>query len=225
MIKAIETRYKGYRFRSRLEARWAVFFDHVGWNWKYEHQGYTIGWADECSQRNWLPDFEVEIPLNYGMSNRFYVEVKGDKDFFKDGEFCDFLDFGGGPPMFADSFPAVQSGKREFYSGQSMPIVILGDIPRDAWGRLFVPVLTHEKGVNLVWCLADSNGLEGRTSRLLWGSFQQAEQVEYNVQRGFSDFQPKIIPTVLANKRVMEGLSVARSARFEHGESPVVARQ
>ncbi len=26
-IKAIETRYKGYRFRSRLEARWAVFFD------------------------------------------------------------------------------------------------------------------------------------------------------------------------------------------------------
>jgi hypothetical protein len=26
-IKAIETRYKGYRFRSRLEARWSVFFD------------------------------------------------------------------------------------------------------------------------------------------------------------------------------------------------------
>lgn len=25
-IKAIETEYKGYRFRSRLEARWAVFF-------------------------------------------------------------------------------------------------------------------------------------------------------------------------------------------------------
>ena len=25
--KAIETLYKGYRFRSRLEARWAVFFD------------------------------------------------------------------------------------------------------------------------------------------------------------------------------------------------------
>ncbi len=27
MIKAIETVYKGYRFRSRLEARWAVNFD------------------------------------------------------------------------------------------------------------------------------------------------------------------------------------------------------
>ena len=26
-LKPIDTEYKGYRFRSRLEARWAVFFD------------------------------------------------------------------------------------------------------------------------------------------------------------------------------------------------------
>jgi hypothetical protein len=26
-IQAIETVYRGHRFRSRLEARWAVFFD------------------------------------------------------------------------------------------------------------------------------------------------------------------------------------------------------
>ena len=26
-INAIETYYNGYKFRSRLEARWAVFFD------------------------------------------------------------------------------------------------------------------------------------------------------------------------------------------------------
>ena len=29
-IQVIETAYKGYRFRSRLEARWAVFFDAIG---------------------------------------------------------------------------------------------------------------------------------------------------------------------------------------------------
>ena len=29
-IKAIETHYRGRRFRSRLEARWAVFFDFIG---------------------------------------------------------------------------------------------------------------------------------------------------------------------------------------------------
>lgn len=32
----IETAYKGTLFRSRLEARWAAFFDRVGWSWEYE---------------------------------------------------------------------------------------------------------------------------------------------------------------------------------------------
>ena len=35
-IKPIETIYKGYRFRSRLEARWAVFFDALGIEYEYE---------------------------------------------------------------------------------------------------------------------------------------------------------------------------------------------
>jgi hypothetical protein len=34
--KAIETTYRGARFRSRLEARWAAFFDLLGWRWEYE---------------------------------------------------------------------------------------------------------------------------------------------------------------------------------------------
>lgn len=50
-IKAIETRYKGYRFRSRLEARWAVFFDALGLRWQYELQGFNFGGL--C----YLPDF------------------------------------------------------------------------------------------------------------------------------------------------------------------------
>lgn len=28
-LKVIQTSYKGYRFRSRLEARWAVYFDTI----------------------------------------------------------------------------------------------------------------------------------------------------------------------------------------------------
>lgn len=51
-IKAIETEYKGYRFRSRLEARWAVFFDVLGVAWKYETEGYVL----EDGVR-YLPDF------------------------------------------------------------------------------------------------------------------------------------------------------------------------
>lgn len=50
-IKAIETRYRGYRFRSRLEARWAVFFDAAGIRWDYEAEGYVV------NGRPYLPDF------------------------------------------------------------------------------------------------------------------------------------------------------------------------
>lgn len=51
-IKAIETVYKGYRFRSRLEARWAVFFDALGLEWEYEKEGYELP-----DGTRYLPDF------------------------------------------------------------------------------------------------------------------------------------------------------------------------
>jgi hypothetical protein len=35
----METRYRGYRFRSRSEARWAVFFDAAGVGWSYGDEG------------------------------------------------------------------------------------------------------------------------------------------------------------------------------------------
>lgn len=50
-LTPIETRYRGYRFRSRLEARWAVFLDALGERWEYEPQGYRLD--DEF----YLPDF------------------------------------------------------------------------------------------------------------------------------------------------------------------------
>lgn len=42
MIKAIDTYYNGNYFRSRLEARWAVFFDELKLNYDYEPQGYVV---------------------------------------------------------------------------------------------------------------------------------------------------------------------------------------
>ena len=35
-INPIETVYNGYRFRSRLEARWAVFFDEAAIPYEYK---------------------------------------------------------------------------------------------------------------------------------------------------------------------------------------------
>jgi hypothetical protein len=53
-IKPIETRYMGYRFRSRLEARWAVFFQTLGVQWEYEPEGFDLG------DGYYLPDFRVQ---------------------------------------------------------------------------------------------------------------------------------------------------------------------
>ena len=50
-MRAIETTYKGFRFRSRLEAKWAVFFDAMGIPWDYEVEGY------EFDGERYLPDF------------------------------------------------------------------------------------------------------------------------------------------------------------------------
>lgn len=52
----IETQYRGYRFRSRLEARWAVVFDALGWEWTYEIEGY------ELRGGRYLPDFHIRLP-------------------------------------------------------------------------------------------------------------------------------------------------------------------
>lgn len=63
-IKAIETRYKGCRFRSRLEARWAVFLDAAGVPWEYEPEGFDLGAAGL-----YLPDFRLP-------RERVWLEIK-----------------------------------------------------------------------------------------------------------------------------------------------------
>ena len=75
-LKAIQTEYKGYLFRSRLEARWAVFFDACGVDWEYEPEGYDLG-----DGLYYLPDFLLHgVTVNHGYYRKncdIYVEVKG----------------------------------------------------------------------------------------------------------------------------------------------------
>ena len=64
VMTAIQTNYAGCRFRSRLEARWAVFFDSLGIAWEFEKEGF------ELPSGRYLPDFwlsELEV----------WFEVKG----------------------------------------------------------------------------------------------------------------------------------------------------
>lgn len=59
-VASIETRYAGCRFRSRLEARWARFFDHLQIRWQYEPQGIVAPDRlnlDGGGEAAYLPDF------------------------------------------------------------------------------------------------------------------------------------------------------------------------
>lgn len=49
-MKAHPTTYAGVNFRSRLEARWAAFFDCMGVRWDYE----------PCDFAGWTPDFRLD---------------------------------------------------------------------------------------------------------------------------------------------------------------------
>lgn len=63
-IRAIETEYNGYRFRSRLEARWAIFFRAINLDYEYELEGFQM---DDI---RYLPDFYIP-------SIDRWLEIKG----------------------------------------------------------------------------------------------------------------------------------------------------
>lgn len=82
MIKPIETRYAGYRFRSRLEARWGVFFNALGLSWEYEPEGFVL---DDGT--HYLPDFRVKTP----QGDDIWYEVKRN-GVLEDAKFSSFLE-------------------------------------------------------------------------------------------------------------------------------------
>ena len=97
-IKAIETSYNGYRFRSRLEARWAVFFDAIGLDWEYENEGYVLSDStkylhDFYFPKGWGRFRFAEVKPRCDHSNDFSLSKY--KRFCADGYSCILLD---GPP-------------------------------------------------------------------------------------------------------------------------------
>ena len=86
-IAAIPTKYADVLFRSRLEARWAAFFDLQAWKWEYE----------PVELNGWIPDFWLEIPCGHSEccgNHELYIEVK---PFTMPGDFCDYGEWAGHP--------------------------------------------------------------------------------------------------------------------------------
>lgn len=100
-IKPIETEYNGYRFRSRLEARWAVAFDAMGIKYEYEPEGFELPGGIK-----YLPDFKLTN-----------VRFRGDRN--------------GRVPLFAEIKGELSEYDKQKLEQFSMiyPIVLIGNVP------------------------------------------------------------------------------------------------
>lgn len=208
-IAAIETRYAGCRFRSRLEARWAVFFDRLGITWEYEPQGHMVGawlgddYAPDAAGRPYLPDFRLP---HLGL----WVEVKGSEDNLDHGLILDAVIPHGGLPHHHNDLS--RAGDR---------MLILGPLPRPG-GRVGHSLLRFWKG----------------DVERVWAEFSPGGWLDTHFPRPYSAGDPygndsggppraDISPPLTAcaffkgevNYMVTTAYTAARSARFEHGES------
>ena len=79
MIKVIETKYRGYHFRSRLEARWALFLDCMDAKWEYEKEGFVLSNGEHYLPDFWLPELNL------------WLEIKGQRPTKEDLDRCRLL--------------------------------------------------------------------------------------------------------------------------------------
>lgn len=190
MIQAIETRYAGCRFRSRLEARWAVFFDALGITWEYEPQGF------ELPSGRYLPDFQL-----YGLGG--------------DGSPAESVWFEVKPPV--QGFTKERGDERWHHLAEAsnVPLIAAFGLPRpdgdvvwgsshcDGWMELFCGA-GWDNG--RAFCTCPTCGrlgitFEGRGSRVC-GHDPNADKY----------------PNTADDPRILAAYTAARSARFEHGE-------
>lgn len=140
-IQPLPTAYNCIEYRSRLEARWAVYFDSLGLPFEYETEGFDLGAAVKYLPDFWLPTL------------RIWIEIKGPDPTDGETEKAHRLAVQTGSPLFV------------FHGGIEMP-----DSPRGApkaYG--FFPDLTADYGCQ--WCECPDCGqigitFEGRSDRL-----------------------------------------------------------
>lgn len=243
-MNAIETYYKGYRFRSRLEARWAVFFDALDIEWIYEVEGYEkdVQFVDYKKTIKYLPDF-------YLPKTKTWVEIKGVFDNAEIEDLAYFLDFGSPLPHFDDS---GFENKNVF--DQTQPgLLILGEIPDPEYGLYFHKLITHHEGLFANYVRFRKQTLFPDSHVKLKGTvhtsgIKKYDVSEVNMANLFLDkrellhpytvydsyassdeeleelFNPecKTIETKWIDPDAQKAYKKARQARFEHGETPII---
>lgn len=133
-LKAIETVYNGYKFRSRLEARWAVFFDALKIKWQYEFEGFNLG-----EYGYYLPDF-------YLTEHRIYAEIKPAINLITDN---DKLKIRAMRKMIDDSWRDKTGEELDALPRYLIVLVETPDVPwQDGEGSRSTQKLLDELGIN-----------------------------------------------------------------------------
>lgn len=215
-IQPIQTMYRGHKFRSRLEARWAVFFDHLKIKYEYEAEGYknpnTASIKAITNLKEALPAQEaslVNIPVVDTWLPDFWLTEEDILVEIKPCSFWESLDDGGIPDKqykFFTKFASILN-KHIF--------LIIGTVSPGEYG-----ILWFRKGTGLpeggVWVWAQCRKcIEGiyLSSTHGWAEqiFSCADDCKTNNPVGM--YWP-----LENNGRILNALNAAKSARFEHGE-------
>ena len=198
-IRATETRYKGYRFRSRLEARWAVFFGTLGLRWDYEPEGFVTS-ADP-----YLPDFRVWTP----QGEPIWYEVKPEH-VKKDAKFSAFCE-GLAPDLFELVRATILSGDPVSMLGS--PDVSMcprcGLIERGAAREIWTNSQDADDREHALYCVhCDAETPSGGGHPTEPGVLG----LDFYPRKGWIIYWPIFLEQVTAVAQL------ARAARFEHGE-------
>lgn len=198
--RAIQTHWAGCAFRSRAEARVAVFLQNLGLRWQYEPQGFTVG----PRRRPYLPDFYIsdiglwlEIkPRNADQADR---DIEAEMALWQDfaGEVATEWDHGKAAMWVGDiPDPALvdREGPPRAKSWYDDGIVILGD-----W--------------HYAWC-ACPTGEHFDIQPLARGGLIECGCPRISDGRLRSGNFPLIL----------DAYRTARTARFEHGEEPAAIK-
>lgn len=218
-IRPITTRYKGYRFRSRLEARWAVFLDSLGVPWDYEVEGYVFPDGTRYLPDFWLPESGVFFEIKPGGLSFDAAEEAAHKAeslaIYK--ETTVFLATGAPDRALIDWFSAsprvthLPVGERfvafDYDEQHRLPVV---------WAAVHEP---HYEDVLDPW------GREYQFARYSGGFFASTYLVCHPGHEALTTRRPLELagasgPDELPlSDRARKAIAAARSARFEFGES------
>lgn len=208
-MKAIQTSYKGFHFRSRLEARWAVFFDQVGVKWDYEIEGFELDDGRCYLPDFWLPAYNTWIEIKGEVPSEEYVRLIQD---FSDAAEKTVVMLNGAPWSHkANMFGCIRRGQdeKESYTSVNNKLLIGASAsalhfisPENRLSDNTVPTenfIVYRDGSILNWCIHHDDFDRQETVHALY-------EVELYTDR--------------TKHQMNKAISAAKIARFEFGETP-----